>query len=98
MALARDVLGGALEQPSFSTSLHAWMPASELEAERIFNRAWRQGVRLTPPSAPVIDGAHGAGLRLCLNAPPDRSALERALHVVAEATAESGDSATRSVI
>ena len=85
MALARKILGASLERPSFDAGLHAWLPASELEAERIAARALRQGVMLTSPSALIIDGTQIAGLRLCLNATPDRASLERGLRIVAAA-------------
>ena len=77
-----------LEPPSFAASLHVWLPASELEAERIAARAWRQGVVLTPPMALIVDGALISGLRLCLNATPDLAALERGLRVVASAMSD----------
>jgi DNA-binding transcriptional MocR family regulator len=89
-ALACGILGARLERPSFPASLHAWLPAGELEAERIAGRARDQGVTLTPPSALLVDGAHVSGLRLCLNAPPDRRELERALHGVAAALTQDG--------
>jgi DNA-binding transcriptional MocR family regulator len=97
-ALARDILGPALEAPSFASSLHVWMPASELESERICSRAWREGVMLTPPSALAVNGSYGAGLRLCLNAPPDRPSLERALRIVASAMRQNGGDEAGSVI
>lgn len=98
MAVAQEILGDALETPSHAASLHAWMPATELEAERIAVRAWRQGVMLTPPAALVVDGAHIAGLRLCLNATPDRASLERGLRIVAASMAPDHGDTRRSVV
>ncbi|MFO0996309.1 MAG: PLP-dependent aminotransferase family protein [Alphaproteobacteria bacterium] len=95
-ALAARILGQAIEAPSFAQSLHVWLPFSELEAERIAGRALRHGVALTPPSAMLVAGAAGAGLRLCLSTPPDLPTLDRALRVMAAAIA--GDTEGRSVI
>ncbi len=87
MTLAERMLGTAIEQPSFRTSLHAWMPLPELRAERVANGAMRRGVILTPPSSIMVDGAPESGLRVCLNA-VSRSELERGLRVVRSALAD----------
>jgi DNA-binding transcriptional MocR family regulator len=97
-ALARRILGGAIEPPSFATSLHVWMPLSELDAERIAGRALRHGVALTPPSAMLVDGTKVAGLRLCLCAPPDLPTLDRALRIVASVMTTEPEGSSQSVI
>lgn len=87
MALARRTLGDAIETPSFPTSLHAWLPMGELEAERLANRAMQRGVILTPPSSFIVDGSLESGLRLCLNA-VSRPSLDRALVILRGALAD----------
>ncbi|MGN6030211.1 MAG: PLP-dependent aminotransferase family protein, partial [Thermomicrobiales bacterium] len=87
MALAERMLGAAIEVPSFPSSLHAWMPMPELQAERVLNGALRRGVILTPPSSFIVDGGLVSGLRLCLNA-VSRPDLERALRGVRSALAD----------
>ena len=81
MRQARRILGDVIEPPSFSTSLHVWMPMSQLRAEQVLNDALRRGVMLTPPSSFNVLGEQTAGLRLCLNV-VDRAQLDRALHLV----------------
>ena len=66
-----------------AATAHVWPPVGELEAERIAGAALRAGVRLTPPSAPFVEGAPVNGLRICLGAAPDARTLERGLAVVA---------------
>ncbi len=97
-ALAQEILGGVLETPSHAGSLHVWLPTTELEAERITVRASRQGVMLTPPAALVVDGAHIAGLRLCLNATPERASLERGLRIVSASMAPDHGGMRQSVV
>jgi DNA-binding transcriptional MocR family regulator len=87
MHLARRLLGDAIEPPSFPTSLHAWLPMSQLRAERIANDVLRRGVMLTPPSSFNVLGEQTAGLRLCLNV-VDRAKLERALRLIGAALAD----------
>lgn len=87
MSLARRMLGEAIEEPSFLTALHAWMPMSELRAERTANSALRRGVILTPPSSFLVDGEAISGLRLCLNS-VTRPELERALRIVRSVLAD----------
>lgn len=87
LTLAQRMLGDAMEAPSFPTSLHAWLPMSELRAERVANSALRRGVLLTPPNSFQIDGTTVSGLRLCLNTAP-RPSLERALRVVRSVLAD----------
>lgn len=87
MALAQRMLGTSIEEPSFPSSLHAWMPMPELQAERVLNGALRRGVILTPPSSFIVDGELLSGLRLCLNAVSGPE-LERALRGVRSALAD----------
>ncbi len=78
MALARRMLGDAIEPPSFPTSLHAWLPMPKLRTERVTNGALRRDIILSPPASFQVDGALTSGVRLCLNA-VSRSDLDRAL-------------------
>jgi hypothetical protein len=82
--LAAQILGDALEMGA-GAAPHVWAPMSELAAERLAGRCLREGVEVTPPSAPLIDPSLICGVRLCLGAPRDRATLERALTVVASA-------------
>ena len=93
IALAQDILGPAMERPAAAASLHAWLPMSEIAAERVATRALRTGVKVTPPGAMILDGAAVSGLRLCLGAVGDRAALERGLRRVKAAL--DGDDAPR---
>lgn len=85
--LARRVLGETVDPPSFPTSLHAWLPMSELQAERVANGALRRGVTLTPPTSYLVDGSLESGLRLCLNGVSYED-LERALKIIRAALAD----------
>ncbi|MGC4107951.1 MAG: PLP-dependent aminotransferase family protein [Thermomicrobiales bacterium] len=87
MALAQRMLGTSIEDPSFASSLHAWMPMPELQAERVLNGALRRGVILTPPTSFIVDGELVSGLRLCLNA-VSRPEMERAIRSVRSALAD----------
>ncbi len=88
--LAFQLLGDALEVGA-GAAPHVWAPMSELAAERLAGWCLREGVELTPPSAPIIDPSLISGVRLCLGAPRDRATLERALTVVASALRNDGD-------
>lgn len=87
MILARRMLGDAIEAPSFPTSLHAWLPMSELRAERVANSVLRRGVMLTPPSSFIVNGESVSGLRLCLNS-VTRPEMEHALRIVRSVLAD----------
>ncbi|HWA63896.1 MAG TPA: PLP-dependent aminotransferase family protein, partial [Caulobacteraceae bacterium] len=93
--IARSILGRAAAPSPLAAQPHLWLPMSELEAERLYGRALRAGVRLTPPGAVAVDGAPVQGLRLCLGGPASRVTLERGLRCVAQALtadpAEVGD-------
>jgi DNA-binding transcriptional MocR family regulator len=85
--LARAMLGGRIETLAQRASPHVWLPASELEAERVAGQALRAGVKVTPPRAPFVDGTPVDGLRVCLGAAADLATLQRALAVLAGAIA-----------
>jgi DNA-binding transcriptional MocR family regulator len=97
LALARSVLGPAMETPASAFSPHVWLPMGELDAERLAGRALRGGVEVTPPAAPVVEPGLTTGVRLCLGAATDRAELERGLRVVAAALTGS-DERSRAVI
>jgi DNA-binding transcriptional MocR family regulator len=81
---ARQLLGRHVSPSPLTASPHLWLPmADELAAERVAGRALRRGVALTPPRAPVLDGAPVRGLRVCLGGPRDAAELERGLLAVA---------------
>jgi DNA-binding transcriptional MocR family regulator len=83
--LALRIFGPAAEAPSSPSSLHIWLPMSELDAERAAAQALRAGVEVTPPGAPIVDQGGLAGLRLCLGGIEQAADLEGALRVVATA-------------
>jgi DNA-binding transcriptional MocR family regulator len=97
MALARAILGPAMETPASAFSPHIWLPMGELDAERLGGRALRGGVEVTPPGAPIVEPGLESGVRLCLGAARDRAELERGLRVVAAALTGS-DERSRAVI
>jgi DNA-binding transcriptional MocR family regulator len=96
-ALARRLLGDAIEPPLYDTSLHVWLPMSELESERFANTALRRGVMLTPPSSFLVDGSAVSGVRLCLNA-VTRPRLERALKIIRSILADAATPARNSIV
>jgi DNA-binding transcriptional MocR family regulator len=77
--LARSLLGNDLVT---ANGLHVWLPGEG--AEGLEARAMARGVRLTPSKPLAADGAHAAGLRLCLGAEEDVDRLEAALRIVAD--------------
>ncbi|MDB5430756.1 MAG: transcriptional regulator, GntR family with aminotransferase domain [Caulobacter sp.] len=86
-ALARRMLGPALEATPLAASPHLWLPMEELAAERLAGQALRAGVELTSPRTPTLEGAPVRGLRLCLGGPHDLSQLELGLAAVQAALA-----------
>jgi DNA-binding transcriptional MocR family regulator len=96
-ALAAQALGDVLEMGAGGAP-HVWAPMSELAAERLAGRCLREGVELTPPSAPVIEPSLISGVRLCLGAPRDRATLERGLAVVAAALRNGPDAGVSGVV
>jgi DNA-binding transcriptional MocR family regulator len=97
LALARAILGPAIEPPASAFSPHVWLPMDELAAERLAGRALRGGVEVTPPAAPIVEPGLESGVRLCLGATRDRAELERGLRVVAAALI-GADERSRAVI
>ena len=81
-ALAKSVLGGAMEPMSRPIASHVWLPLSELDAERVAGQALRGGVETTPPRPPFLEGVTVSGLRICLGAPTDLAELGKGLEVV----------------
>ncbi len=79
MQLAETILDDAIEAPKAPQSLHLWLPMSELDAERVARRTLRDGVRVTPPSAPMVGDTAETGVRICLGAATDLAVLEKAL-------------------
>jgi DNA-binding transcriptional MocR family regulator len=97
LALARAILGAAIEPPASAFSPHIWLPMDELAAERLAGRALRGGVEVTPPAAPIVVPGLESGVRLCLGATRELDELERALGVVAAALSGT-DERSRAVI
>jgi DNA-binding transcriptional MocR family regulator len=86
-AMALEILGAAMERAP-AMGLHAWLPMSELAAERAAARLLRDGVEVTPPGDMLLDAATISGVRLCLGAAPDREALDRGLRAVKAALSD----------
>jgi DNA-binding transcriptional MocR family regulator len=97
LALARTILGAAIEPPASAFSPHIWLPMDELAAERLAGRVLRGGVEVTPPGAPIVVPGLESGVRLCLGATRELDELERALGVVAAALSGT-DERSRAVI
>lgn len=98
MAMARELLGPAMETVYAETAPHIWLPMSELDAERLAGRALRGGAEVTPPSAPVVEAGHESGVRICLGAVSDRATLRRGLEIVAGALSSEVSERSRAVI
>jgi DNA-binding transcriptional MocR family regulator len=81
--IARQVLGDAFVPPDDRRCPHLWLPLPELDAERLAARAMRAGVKLTPPSAPLIEPQLISGVRLCLGPASNRAQLRGALERLA---------------
>lgn len=98
LALAREILGDAVEAPHSPMAPHIWLPMSELEAERLAGRALRGGAEVTAPDAPVVEPGHESGVRICLGAVADRETLRRGLEIVAAALSSEVGERSRAVI
>lgn len=96
--MAQRILGSIMEVPDEAQSPHVWLPMTELQAQRVAGRALRAGVEVTPPDAPGVGDDAEAGVRLCLGAVPDRTVLERALHVVLASLEREVDEQSRALI
>lgn len=95
--IASTVLGETLEMGAGGAP-HVWLPLSELDAERLARRALRNGVEVTPPSAPIVEPSSLSGLRLSLGGVENRGDLERALRVIAAAMRERSGADARGVV
>lgn len=82
-AMARQMLGSAMEQPTDLRCPHVWLPMPELAAERLAARVLRAGIEVTPPSAPLVEPDLISGVRICIGAVADRGQLETALRTIA---------------
>lgn len=98
LALARELLGEAMETPRSLTAPHVWLPMSELEAERLAGRALRGGAEVTPPGAPIVEPGLENGVRICLGSTEDRVTLRRGLEIVAGALSSEVSERSRAVI
>ncbi|GGB22883.1 GntR family transcriptional regulator [Tistrella bauzanensis] len=69
-ALAHRLLPGRIS-PTVAPGFHVWLPMAPAAAEALALAAAARGIRVTPPSAPVVDMqvAGKGGLRLCLGGP-----------------------------
>ena len=89
--LADRILGEARPAP---TSLHRWLPLPPgMRTADFVGMALSRGVAVTPGDVfAVSPGYDPGGVRVCVNAEPDESRFERALHTLAEilATDRSG--------
>jgi DNA-binding transcriptional MocR family regulator len=92
-AAALDILGSRVDRPPNASATHLWAPMDDLKAERAASRALREGVRVTPPNAPMAPGSTECGLRLCLGGASSLAVLQAALSVVARVLAEAEEPA-----
>ena len=98
LAMAREILGQAMEAPRSEQAPHVWLPMNELAAERLAGRALRGGAEVTPPDAPVVAPGLETGVRVCLGAAVDRDTLRRGLEIVAGALSSEVGERSRAVI
>jgi DNA-binding transcriptional MocR family regulator len=90
LGLVRKALGSAVPATA-RPGPHVWLPMPLSAAEQLARRAIERGVRLTPPTAPLLDPTSVSGVRLCTLAPRQRSALAAALSQLADIVAEPDD-------
>jgi len=76
---ARAALAARMLGLDAGSAPHIWLPMSELEAARVAGRAYREGVAVTAPDLPIIDGNMISGLRVCLGVPATRQELATGL-------------------
>ncbi|HQY32301.1 MAG TPA: PLP-dependent aminotransferase family protein, partial [Thermomicrobiales bacterium] len=96
--LACEALSPWIEKPSYSSSLHIWMPMPELDAERLYGCALRNDIILTPPAAFSFGTPGPTGIRLCLNGPASTEHLTKALDVIVSTMRHTPTSRTHSII
>lgn len=79
--LARECLGADLFGPDRMPAPHLWLPLPRGRAEPLYAELLRRGLRLTPPSAPLLllQSIPAPGLRICLGAAATRTELARGL-------------------
>lgn len=90
LVIARNTLGPALPAVA-RPGPHLWLPMPLPIAEQLARRSIEKGVRLTPPSAPLLDARQVSGVRVCVLAPRSRADLTRALTSLAETLREPTD-------
>jgi DNA-binding transcriptional MocR family regulator len=83
LELARQVLGDALPTDT-RIGPHLWLPMPLLEAERVARQAVEQGVRLTPPSALVLDSNLASGIRVCILSQNSRAVAAAGIRLIAQ--------------
>jgi DNA-binding transcriptional MocR family regulator len=83
LELARQVLGDALPTDT-RIGPHLWLPMPLLEAERVARQAVEQGVRLTPPSALVLDPDLASGIRVCILSQNSRAVAAAGIRLIAQ--------------
>jgi DNA-binding transcriptional MocR family regulator len=90
LSIAREALGEALPRDA-RPGPHLWLPMDVSAAEQLARRAIERGLRLTPPSAFLLDPSRVSGIRVCVLAPRQRSDLARALASLASLLHEPSD-------
>ena len=95
--MAESLLGDLADQAA-GDGPHLWLPLPEYDAERVAGQVQRHGIEVTPPTAPIVDRALASGLRLCLGAVRERSALARALETIASAVRSTGAISVNGII
>jgi DNA-binding transcriptional MocR family regulator len=96
-ALARRLLGPAVEATPMDGPPHLWLPMDELAAEQTAGRALRAGAALTAPRTPCLEGVAPSGLRLCIGGPRRRDDLKRGLMAVRASLTQERDDARDAV-
>lgn len=69
-------------------SPHTWLTVPEGDCERLESRLLRDGVRITPVSAPRVEGAQEWGVRLCTGAPRRDEDFKKAIELLHRALVE----------
>jgi DNA-binding transcriptional MocR family regulator len=95
--IAKEVLGAPWSQ-QVGQAPHIWLPLSELEAERVAGRAQREGVAVTPPGGPIVNGRLISGLRVCLGGVATTADLVTGLERLRAALSPTVSSAAQSMV
>ena len=93
-ALAVDILGGRRLSAGSQPAPHLWLPLAPGSAEAMHAQLLAQGLRLTEPSAPLLQPEPAPGLRLCIGAAPSRALLIGALEKIRQALDADGADAS----